>query len=108
MMNVSLNPKLIEVDASGWGRSRQSHMMEPLVLYLDLDVQLRVFVPNLLVGAAKVDMGAETTLNTQLCLLLIHSLRLFCKAWKTIVDKNAVYMFFVWLNMNTPCVPMMS
>jgi hypothetical protein len=43
--------------------------MEPLVLYLDLDVQLRLFVPNLLVDAAKVDMGAGTTLETQLRLL---------------------------------------
>jgi hypothetical protein len=65
--------------------------MEPLVLYLDLDVQLRVFVSNLLVGAAKVDMGAETALDIQLHLLLIHSLKLSCKAWKTIVDKNAEY-----------------
>ena len=65
--------------------------MEPLVLYLDKDVQLTVFVPNLLVGAAKVDMGAEMALDTQLRLLLIHSLRLSCKAWKTIVDKSAEF-----------------
>jgi hypothetical protein len=65
--------------------------MEPLVLYLDLDVQLRIFVPNLLVGVAKVDMGAETALDTQLRLLLIHNLRLSCKAWQMIVDKNAEY-----------------
>ena len=36
-------------------------------------------------------MGAETALDTQLRLLLIHSLRLSCKAWKTIVDKSAEY-----------------
>ena len=65
--------------------------MEPLVLYLDKDVQLRVFVWNLLVGATKVDMGAETALDTQLRLLLIHILRLSCKAWKTIVDKSAEF-----------------
>ena len=65
--------------------------MEPLVLYLDQDVQLIVFVPNLLVGAAKVDMGAGMALDTQLHLLLIHSLRLSCKAWKMIVDKSAEY-----------------
>ena len=65
--------------------------MEPLVLYLDLDVQWTVFVPNLLVGAAKVDIGVETTLDTQLCLLLIHSLRPSCKTWKTIVDKYVEY-----------------
>jgi hypothetical protein len=63
--------------------------MEPCVLYLDLDVQLTIFVPNLLVGATKVDMDAETALDIQLRLLLIHSLRLSCKAWKTIVDKSA-------------------
>ena len=45
-------------------------MMEPLVLYLDQDIQLKVFVPNLLVGAAKVNMGAKMALDTQLCLLL--------------------------------------
>jgi hypothetical protein len=71
--------------ALGWGGSRQSHVMEPLVLYLDLDVQLKVFVPNLLVGAAKVDMGAETALDTQLRLLLIHNLRLSCKAGSAIL-----------------------
>jgi hypothetical protein len=65
--------------------------MEPLVLYLDLDVQLKIFVPNLLVGDAKVDMGPHTALDTQLCLLLIHSLRLSYKAWKTIVDKSVEY-----------------
>jgi hypothetical protein len=70
---------MIGVGASGWGRSHQSQVMEPLVLYLDLDVQLRVFVPNLLADAAKVDIGAETALDTQLRLLLIHNLRLSCK-----------------------------
>ena len=66
-------------------------MLEPLVLDLDKDVQLTMFVPNLLVGAAKVDMGAETPVDTQLSLLVIHSLRLTCKAWKTMVDKSAEY-----------------
>jgi hypothetical protein len=49
--------QLIGVGALGCGKSRESHIMEPLVLYLDLDVQLSVLVPNLLVGAANVDMG---------------------------------------------------
>jgi hypothetical protein len=42
-------------------------------------------------GCRNVDMGAETALDSQLRLLLIHSLRLYCKAWKTIVDRNAEY-----------------
>ena len=53
-------------------------MMEPLALYLDLDVQLKVLVPNLLVGATNVDMGAEIALDTQRRLSLIHNLRLCC------------------------------
>jgi hypothetical protein len=61
---MCLTLKLIGVGASGWGRSHQSPVMEPLVFYLDLDVQLKVLVPDLLVGAAKVDMGAETALDT--------------------------------------------
>ena len=65
--------------------------MEPFVLYMDQDVQLTVFVPNLLVGAANVYMGAETALDTQLRLLLVHGLKLSCKAWKTIVDKIAKF-----------------
>jgi hypothetical protein len=65
--------------------------MEPLALYVDQDIQLKVLVPNLLAGAANVDMGADTALDTQLHLLLIHNLRLSCKAWKTIVNKSAEY-----------------
>ena len=82
---------LIAVGASGWGRSRGFHVMEPLVLYLDLDVQLSILVSNLLVGATKDDMGAESALDTKRRLLLIRKLRLCCKAWKTIVDKSAEY-----------------
>ena len=65
--------------------------MEPFILYLNLDVQLSVLVPNLLVGAANVDMGRDTVLDTQCRLSLIHNLRLCCKAWKTVVDKNVEY-----------------
>jgi len=86
--------KLIGVGALDWRRSRQSQVMEPLVLYPNLYVQLKVFVPNLLVTAVKVNMGVETALDTQLRLLLsllLHSLRLSCKAWKTIVDKSVEY-----------------
>jgi hypothetical protein len=43
------------------------------------------------VGAASVDMGRKTVLDTQRRLSLIHDLRLCCKAWKTIVDKYVEY-----------------
>ena len=79
------------VGTSGWGRSRETHIMEPLVLYLGLDVQLSILVPNLLMGTTKDDVGAESALDTKRRLLLIRKLRLCCKAWKTIVDKSAEY-----------------
>ena len=66
----------------------------PLVLYLNTNIQLKVFVPNLLEGAAKAAMGAETAFDTQLRLLLIHNLRLYCKALKTIVNKSVEYNAF--------------
>jgi hypothetical protein len=65
--------------------------MDPLVLYIDLDVQLSILVPNLFVGAKNMDTGQETVLDTQCPLSLIHDLRLCCKAWKTIVDKDVEY-----------------
>ena len=67
------------------------YVMAPLALYLDEDVQLKVLVPNLLVGAANVNTGRETVLDTQHRLSLIHDLRLCCKAWKKIVDKSVEY-----------------
>ena len=85
---------LIEVGASSYGRSRESHVMEPLILYLDLDMQLLVLVPNLLVRAANVDMGQDTILDSQRRLSLIHDLRLCCKAWKIVVDKSVEYNAF--------------
>jgi hypothetical protein len=60
-------------------------------LHLDLDVQLSVLVPNLLVGAANVDTSRETVLDTQRRLSLIHDLRLCCKSWKNVVDKSVEY-----------------
>jgi hypothetical protein len=65
--------------------------MEPVALYLDQDVQFKILVTNLVVGAANVDMGADTALDTQRRLSLIHDLRLCCKAWKMIVDKSVEY-----------------
>ena len=81
---------LMAVGASGWGRSSTFHVMESLVLYLDLDAQ-PVLVPNLLVGAAKDDVGVVLTLDIKRRLMLIRKLRLCCKAYKTIVDKSAEY-----------------
>ena len=65
--------------------------MEPPVLYLDLDVQLSVLVPNLLVGAANDYTGRERAFDTKRRLSLIHDLRLCCKTWKTIVHKSVEY-----------------
>ena len=50
---------LIGVGVSRVGRSHQYHAIKPLVLYLDLDVQLSVLISNLLVGAANVDGCGE-------------------------------------------------
>ena len=74
----------------GW-TSVYLYVMAPLALYLDEDVQLKVLVPNLLVGAANVNTGRETVLDTQRRLSLIHNLRLCCKAWKMIVNKSVEY-----------------
>ena len=91
----------------GW-TSVYLYVMAPLALYLDEDVQLKVLVPNLLVGAANVDMGAETALDTQLRFLLIHSLRLSCKSWKMIVDKSAEYNALRLAQYEYAWVPMLS
>ena len=82
---------VIAVGASGRGRSCAFHVIEPLVLYPNLDIQLSVLVPNLLVGAANDYTCRETVLDTQRHLSLIHNWRLCCKAWKTIVDKSVEY-----------------
>ena len=61
------------------------------VLYLDEQVQLKVLVPNLLVGAANVDLCGASSRITLLQLRTIHNLRLVCKAWKLVVDKSNKY-----------------
>jgi hypothetical protein len=63
----------------------------PHVLELDLDVQLSVLVPNLVLGAAKNLIGRERALETKRCLVLIGKLRICCKAWKNIVDSTVEY-----------------
>ena len=75
----------------GWGRSGQSYTMPRPVLYLDEQFQLEVLFPNILVGAANVDMGGELSRITLLWLQTIHNLRLVCKAWKLVVDKTIEY-----------------
>lgn len=72
-------------------RSCQSQTMAALQLDLDEDVQLDVLVPNMLVGASTVDLGAETATNTLLRLQAMHNMRLTCKAWKAVVDKSTEY-----------------
>ena len=63
----------------------------PHVLHLDLDVQLSVLVPNLVVGAAKDYTSRERAFDTKRRLLVIGKLRLCCKAWKGIVDSSVEY-----------------
>ena len=63
----------------------------PHVLELDVDVQLSVLVPNLVLGATKDLIGRERAFETKRRLVLIGKLRLCCKAWKTIVDSRVEY-----------------
>jgi hypothetical protein len=63
----------------------------PHVLQLDLNVQLSVLVPNLVLGAAKDLIGRERAFETKRRLVLIGKLRLCCKAWKRIVDSMVEY-----------------
>jgi hypothetical protein len=63
----------------------------PHVLQLDVDVQLSVLVPNLVLDAAKDLIGRERAFETKCRLVLIGKLRLCCKAWKMIVDNTVEY-----------------
>lgn len=65
--------------------------MAALELELDEDVQLEVLVPNMLVGASKVDLGAESATDTLLRLQAMQNMRLSCKAWKVVVDNSTEY-----------------
>ena len=69
----------------------QAYTMEALVLDLDENAQLEVLVLNLLVGASKVNLGAETAAGTLLRLQAMHKMRLSCKTWKVVVDKSIEY-----------------
>ena len=72
-------------------RYSQSQTMSALKLDLDEDVQLEVLVPNMLVRASTLDLGVESTTTTLLRLHAMHNMRLSCKAWKMVVDKNTEY-----------------
>ena len=78
-------------DSSGNAKMRKFHVMVPHVLHLDLDVQLSVLVPNIVVGAAKDYTGRERAFDTKRRLLVIGKLRLCCKTWKIIVDSTVEY-----------------
>ena len=75
----------------GNAKTRRFVVIVPHVLELDLDVQLSVLVPNLVVGATKDYTSREKAFDTKRRLLLIGKLRLCCKAWKNIVDSSVEY-----------------
>ena len=65
--------------------------MPRTVLYLDEQVQQEVLVPNILVGAANVDLCGQSSRMTLIRLRTIPTLRLVCKAWKFVVDQSTEY-----------------
>jgi hypothetical protein len=67
-------------DSRGNAKTRKFVVIVPHVLHLDLDVQLFVLVPNLVLGAAKDYNGREKAFETKSRLLVIDKLRLCCKA----------------------------
>ena len=65
--------------------------MPLLVLYLDEQIQLEVLVPNILVCTTNVDLCGKSSKIILLRLRTIHTMRLVCKTWKLVVDKNIEY-----------------
>ena len=65
--------------------------MPRTVLYLNEQLQLEVLVPNILVGAANVDLCGQSSRINLIQLRTIHTLRVVCKAWKSVVDKSTEY-----------------
>ena len=63
----------------------------PHVLQLDVDMQLSVLVPNLVLGAAKNLIGREGAFETRRRLILIGKFMLCCKVWKRLVDSTLEY-----------------
>jgi hypothetical protein len=72
-------------------KTRRFVLDVPHVLQLDLDVQLAVLVPNLVLGTVKDLIGRERAFKTKRRLVLIGKLRICCKAWKSIVDSIVEY-----------------
>jgi hypothetical protein len=81
-------------DSLGNEKMSKFHIMVPHVLQLDLDVQLSVLVPNLVMGAAKDCTGRDRAFETKRRLLVIGKLRQCCKAWKMIVDSSVEHNAF--------------
>ena len=54
-------------------------------------MQLSILVPNLMLGAAKDLIGREGAFETRRRLVLIGKLRLYCKAWKKIMNSTVEY-----------------
>ena len=65
--------------------------MPRTILYLEKQVQLKVLVSNILVGNADFDLCGQSSRITLIRLRTIHTLRLVCKAWKYVVEKNIEY-----------------
>jgi hypothetical protein len=82
---------VFQCDSGGNAKTRRFVVIVPHVLQLDLDVQLSILVPNLVLGAAKYLIGRERAFETKRRLVLIGKLRLCCKAWKMIVDSTVEY-----------------
>jgi hypothetical protein len=82
---------VFQCDSWGNAKTRRFVLDVPHVLQLDLDVQLSVLVPNLVLGVAKDLIGRERPFETKWRLVLIGKLRLCCKAWKRIVDSTVEY-----------------
>jgi hypothetical protein len=78
-------------DSGDNAKTRRFVIIVPHVLQLDLDVQLSVMVPNLVLGARKDLIGRERAFETKRRLVLISKLRLCCKVWKNIVDSTVEY-----------------
>jgi len=71
-------------DSCGSAKTCKCHVIMPHVLHLDVDVQLSVLVPNLVLGAAKYYNGRERAFETKRRLLVIDKL----KAMLQSMEKN--------------------
>jgi hypothetical protein len=90
-MILFLSGCVFQCDSGGNAKTRRFIIIVPHVLQLDLDVQLSVLVPNLVLDAAKDLIGRERAFETKRRLVLIGKLRLCCKAWKMILNSTMKY-----------------